>query len=82
MKIINEETKCNLCKKIVVKGKTPLRIMFFFKLCPFWKRHALTIWNFEKIEDFHWWCMDCPLKAMGDVGRAYRKTVEQSIERD
>ena len=40
----------------------------------------MTTWNFEKIKDFHFWCMDCPLKTMGDIGQAYRRTIEQSVE--
>lgn len=61
--------------------KTPLKMMCLFRLCPFWRRHALTTWNFEKITDFHCWCMDCPLKAIGNVGHAYRKTLEKLIEK-
>jgi len=60
--------------------KTPYKILVLFKLCSFWRRHVMTTWNFEKIKDFHFWCMDCPLKTMGDIGQAYRRTIEQSVE--
>ncbi len=57
--------------------KTPRILLRLFNFCPYWKRHVSTSWNFEEIKDLHWWCMDCPLKTMGNVGRAYQRTVEK-----
>lgn len=59
-----------------------IKTMRIYKLCPLWKRHQSMVWNFVKIEKFHWWCSRCPLKLFDGIGKAYRDAAKAALGRE